>query len=158
MEDPEVLNEEPAGFSKLSVLMVNAGEHPKMVEINSGLESLQQAVQGNIEVIYPFDDPVGIICNEEGKLNGMKLNRALHNDQGEIQDILAGPFLIVGLDDEDFRSLTTEEMEKYEGMFRQPETFVKMGRRIVAVPIPDEAVNAEKTSPPKGKENEREAI
>ena len=88
----------------------------------------------------------------------MKLNRALHNDQGEIQDILAGPFLIVGLGDEDFRSLTPEEMGKYEGMFRQPETFVKMGRRIVAVPIPDEAANAEKTSPPKGKENEREAI
>ena len=113
--EPEELADDAPAIATMTVLLVNAEEYPKEVVIPTGLESLQQAVQGNIEIVYRFDDPVGIICNEEGKLNGMKLNRALRNDEGEIQDILTGPFLIVGLGAEDFRSLTPEEMKKYLG-------------------------------------------
>ena len=149
----------PAVSEKLSVLKVNPEAYPEAVEINSGLESLQEAVQGNIEVIYPFDDSVGIICNEEGKLNGMKLNRALCNDRGEVRDIISGPFLVVGLTDDDFRSLTPEEMDKYEALFHQPEMFVRLGKGIKAVPIPDEdVVKPEKTPRQKDKALEHEAI
>ena len=152
--EPEVAKPET-----MSVLMVNAGEYPKMVEINSGLEALQEAVQGNIEVIYPYDDPVGIICNEEGKLNGMQLNRSLCNDRGEIRDILTGPFLVVGLGEEDFRSLTPEEMRKYEAVFHQPEMFVRFGRGIKSIPMADEdIIKPEKMSRQKDKTTEHDAI
>ena len=158
IDSDEILEEESAPIGTMTVLLVNAEEYPQTVEIATGLESLQQAVQGNIEVVYPFDDPVGIICNEEGKLNGMKLNRALRNDQGEIQDILTGPFLVVGLSEEDFRSLTPQEMTKYEELFHQPEAFVQMGRGIKAIPIPDEVLKADRTPKPKSKEAEHGAI
>ena len=155
---PDEHLKETAGLATMTVLLVNAEEYPKEIEIATGLESLQQAVQGNIEIVYPFDDPVGIICNEEGKLNGMKLNRALKNDQGEIQDILTGPFLVVGLGAEDFRSLTPDEMKKYEGIFHQPEAFVRMGKGIKSVPIPDEVLKADRTQEPKSKSQEHGAL
>ena len=156
--EPDEHLEETTGLATMTVLLVNAEEYPKEIEIATGLESLQQAVQGNIEIVYPFDDPVGIICNEEGKLNGMKLNRALKNDQGEIQDILTGPFLVVGLGAEDFRSLTPDEMKKYEGIFHQPEAFVRMGKGIKSVPIPDEVLKADRTQEPKSKSQEHGAL
>ncbi len=158
IDSEKVLADEPAPIGTMTVLLVNAEEYPQTVEIAAGLESLQQAVQGNIEVVYPFDDPVGIICNEEGKLNGMKLNRALRNDQGEIQDILTGPFLVVGLGAEDFRSLTPQEITKYEELFHQPEAFVQMGRGIKSIPIPDEVLKADRTPKPRSKEAEHGAI
>jgi hypothetical protein len=156
--EPDEHLEETTGLATMTVLLVNAEEYPQEIEIATGLESLQQAVQGNIEIVYPFDDPVGIICNEEGKLNGMKLNRALKNDQGEIQDILTGPFLVVGLGAEDFRSLTPDEMKKYEGIFHQPEAFVRMGKGIKSVPIPDEVLKADRTQEPKSKSQEHGAL
>ena len=64
---------------------------------SSGLESLQHEVGGCIEAIYPYEDPVALICNEEGKLEGLPLNRALRDEDGDIYDVVAGTFLVVGL-------------------------------------------------------------
>ena len=58
-----------------------------------------------------------IICNEEGKLQGLKGNRHLDNGTS----IIAGTFFIVGDGGEDFRSLTDEETEKYLHKYVQPE-------------------------------------
>ncbi len=76
--------------------------------------------------------------NEEGKLIGMPLNRALRDENGEIYDIIAGPFMVAGLTEDNFCSLTAEQMQKYSDIFCQPETFIKMGRSIMAIPVPDE--------------------
>lgn len=98
------------------------------------------AVGGSIEAVYPFEDNVGLIVNEEGKLEGLPLNRALRDDQGDIYDIIAGDFLVVGLTEDDFGSLTPEQLEKYEKHFHQPECFMRMGRSIMALPLPDDLV------------------
>ena len=55
-----------------------------MKEIDSGLESLQHEVGGYIEAIYPYEDPVALVCNEEGELEGLPLNRALRDEDGDI--------------------------------------------------------------------------
>ena len=114
----------------MKCIYILPGKKPEVKEIENELEQLQAAVGGYIECIYPFEDQVGIICNEEGKINGMELNRALYSDKGQIYDIVAGPMLVVGLSDEDFRDLTDEEVEKYTEMYRQPETFVIINGRI----------------------------
>ena len=88
---------------KIKILKIEPGKKPEIKEIEDGLKSLQDEVQGDIEAVYPFDDNVGIICNEEGKINGMALNRALYDD-GEMYDIIAGPFLVVGLTEDSFSS------------------------------------------------------
>ena len=124
----------------LSVLKIAPGQHPQQVEIDPDLKSLQQAVGGNIGASYPFSDPVAIVYNDEGKLMGLPLNRALRDESGEAYDVVAGTFLVVGLGEEDFASLSPELAQKYEEHFHQPEAFLPLGRRLMVIPVPDESV------------------
>ena len=125
---------------QLDVLLVKPGMYPQAVQIGSELEDLQKAVGGDIEAVYPYNEPVALIVNDKGKLNGSELNRALRDNEGQIYDIVAGDFLVVGLGEEDFASLSPELMEKFEKEFHQPEMFVRMGRSIMALPLPDDKV------------------
>ena len=139
-EQEEAFSVEQAGQSeKLSVLVVEPMKEPYMKEIDSGITSLQAEVGGTVQVVYPYQDMVGLVCNDEGKINGMELNRALRDDQGEIYDIVAGTFLVVGLTEDDFSSLSPELAEKYATQFKTPEVFAQVGEKIVALPVqPDE--------------------
>ena len=119
----------------MDVLLISPGEYPKAIQIGTELENLQSAVGGYIECVYPFDEMVGLIVNEEGKMNGSSLNRALYSEEGKLVDILAGDFLVVGLTEDSFGSLKPEQMQRYEQKFHQPETFVRMGKSIMALPI-----------------------
>lgn len=92
---------------------------------------------------YPFNEPVALVMHDEGKLVGKDLNRALRDDDGDIYDIIAGDFLVVGLGEDDFCSLSPELMKQFEEHFHQPETFVRMGRSIMALPLPDDMVKKE---------------
>ena len=40
---------------------------------------MQSLVEGDIEEYMPFEDEVAIICNDEGKMNGLPLNRAVYS-------------------------------------------------------------------------------
>ena len=67
----------------LSVLKIAPGQHPQQVEIDNDLKALQQAVGGSIGASYPFaDDPVAIVYNDDAKLMGLLLNRALWDEDG----------------------------------------------------------------------------
>ncbi|MDD4495049.1 MAG: YodL domain-containing protein [Eubacteriales bacterium] len=62
----------------MRVLLVEPGKLAKEAFIGTSLESMQAVVDGDIEQFMPFEDEVAIICNEEGKINGMQLNRAVY--------------------------------------------------------------------------------
>ena len=136
----------------MKVLMVEPGKSPYETEIEGGLESLQAAVGGDIQATYPFDDLVGLICNDEGKLLGMPLNRALYDDGGRIYDIVAGNFLIVGLGEEDFTDLSPELMKKFSEQFKHPEKFARIAGEIIAVKQPGTNEHQEKTPKHSGME------
>lgn len=129
----------------MKVLMVEPGKSPYAAEIESGLKSLQAAVGGDIQAVYPYEDPVALICNEEGKLMGLPLNRALFDNGGHIYDIVSGNFLIVGLGEEDFTDLSPELMEKYGEQFKSPEKFARIAGEIIAVKQP--ATNEHREKP-----------
>jgi hypothetical protein len=76
----------------IQVVLCEPGKQARITTIQNNLASLQKMVGGYIEAVYPFEDPVGIICNEEGKINGMDLNRALRDDGGKVYDIPAVRF------------------------------------------------------------------
>ena len=120
---------------KINVLICEPLTAPYMKEIDSSLDSLQATVGGLIQAIYPFEDQVALVCNEEGKINGMTLNRAVYGDEGQMLDIIAGTFFICGLTEDSFGSLTPELAEKYSNLFHCPEIFVREGDEIKAVPI-----------------------
>lgn len=121
---------------KITVLQIEPNKIPSCIELEHDLPTLQKAVGGHIEAVYPFDDPVALVVNEEGKLNGLPLNRALRDDDGHIYDIVAGSFLVVGLGESDFTSLTPELLKKYEKLFHHPEAFINMNGRLMVIPTP----------------------
>ena len=123
---------------KLTVLVVEPMKEPYVKEIDPGLHALQAEVGGDIAASYPFDDPVGLVCNDEGKLIGLDLNRSLRDEHGEIYDIVAGTFLVVGLGEESFTSLPPEQVQKYTEHFKQPEQFISLNGQIIALPVEPE--------------------
>jgi hypothetical protein len=124
----------------MNVLIVEPGRPPREAEIGHDLKAIQDIVGGYIEAVYPFDDPVALVCNEEGKLIGLPLNRKL-----EDYDIIAGTFFICGLKEDSFDSLPSDIMAKYKDKFTQPEQFARLGKHIISVPMePMEAPEASK--------------
>ena len=121
----------------MRVLVVEPGKRPMVREIETGLEPLQKAVGGLIEAVYPFEEPVAIICNEEGKIMGLPLNRALLDENGKVYDIIAGTCLVVGLTEDNFGCLDDALLEKFQTRFRQPETFVCVNDHLKVIPWED---------------------
>ena len=127
-----------AAPEKLTVLVVEPMKEPYVKEIAPGLHALQAEVGGDIAASYPFDDPVGLVLNDEGKLIGLDLNRSLRDEHGEIYDIVAGTFLVVGLSPENFASLPPDMIQKYTEQFKRPELFASINGQIVSVPVEPE--------------------
>ena len=86
-------------------------------------------VGGLIECVYPWQDNACIVCNDEGKLEGLPLNRTLDD-----YDVIAGTFFVVGLTEDDFCSLTNEQVERYKAMFFKPQLFVPYRGGLMQVP------------------------
>ena len=127
--------------STLTVLLVEPEKKPRVVTIPHTLEEMQKLVGGLIECIQPFtDSEVALISNEEGKLLGLPLNRAIFwKDSTEPFDIIAGTFFLVGApaDSEEFESLPEDKIEKYKEKFAHPEFFVRTDAGILAIPLND---------------------
>ena len=119
----------------MKAIIVEPDARPRVADIQSDLESLQEIVAGDIQVVYPFDDPVGIICNDEGKILGLPLNRALRDENGEIYDILSGTFIVAGLTEDDFGDLTAEQVDKYMKLYHNKEMFIRKGQRIISFAV-----------------------
>lgn len=125
---------------KIKVIIVEPNEYPVVKEINNDLKRLQNIVGGYIEVIYPFkDDEVVVIANEEGKMNGMPLNRGIFDD-GNLIDIVAGTFIIcyAPTESENFESLPENLIKKYCEMFKNPECFFHTNEGIFVIPFETE--------------------
>jgi len=112
----------------MRVLVIEPGRTPEERKVSGSLTALQNVVGGLIQAIYPFKDAVALICNDEGKLLGLPMNRALP----EIGDIICGPFAVVGAPpgSEHFSSLTDEQMEHYKKRFHSPEVFLQIGNDV----------------------------
>ena len=102
---------------KIRVLLKKVGEEPQVIEIEDTLEAKQELVGGYIEMACPpiHDDTAVIICNEEGKLLGLKPNVYLLTESGIPYDVVCGDFLIVDapLESDDFGGLSDEQIAKY---------------------------------------------
>lgn len=107
-------------MENIKVVIVEPGKPAEIKQIQATLETYQALVGGYIECIYPFKDPVGLVCNEEGKNNGLPPNRCLSH-KGKPYDVIAGTFFVVGLGEEDFCSPTDDLAEKYRKVYEDPE-------------------------------------
>ena len=129
---------------KIQVVLLEPGKQAKVTEIDASLAGMQAVVGGDIEITYPFAEEVCVVCNDEGKIMGLPLNRALRAEEdmgsiqrGEIFEIIAGPFFLCDCSGENLASLTDEQCRRYAKKFRWPENFIKLRGGIIAVPMKD---------------------
>ena len=113
------------------------------MELEDSLGAMQRCVGGTIETIYePGGRDAALICNDEGKLLNLPLNRTLRDEEGEIYDIIAGVFFICGTppDSENFTSLTDEQVDYWMERFAKPEFFVRVNGKVICIPVEEPGI------------------
>ncbi len=106
----------------MNVLVVEPGFFPYEKEIK-GLPDMNKIVGGSIEAIYPFRENVAVVCNANGKNEGLEFNRSiLERGYGGV----FGTFFVCGLGETSFTSLTAEQMKTYMERFKEAEILVTM--------------------------------
>lgn len=120
---------------EIRALLVEPGKPAREIIISKELEDLQEVIGGHIEFAYYFHDSVVLICDEEGKIKGLPLNRAIYGDDGQLKDAIAGTFIICKDGEEDIESLSKELMAKYKEKFARPEEIYQLAGRIVVCPM-----------------------
>ena len=120
----------------MRVIVVEPKKKPMVRDIDAGLESMQKIEGGPIEVVYPFDEPVALLANEEGKLLNLPLNRALRDDEGTVYDIISGTFFLCTAppDSDHFAGLTDQQVKTYMERFSMPEMFLNVGGDLFVLP------------------------
>ena len=121
-------------MEKVKILLIKPNELPKEMVIPNTLRAKQKLVGGLIEVCYmPDDSEVCLVCNEEGRINNLPINRVIG------RSVIHGDFFVVGDDYEvgDFKSLTSKQIKKYEEYFGE-ESIEKTNSRITARKLAEE--------------------
>ena len=119
----------------MRILVVEPMRAPYEKEMVPSLAEMQTVVEGTIQAIYPFKEPVALICNDEAKLLGMPLNRVLYDSSGRIYDVVAGTFFLCNApsDSSEFTSLDDDQIQRFKRLFQYPERFVRIGSHVVAI-------------------------
>lgn len=119
----------------ITILIVEPLKEPYIKTISNGLKALQNEVGGNIEAIFPFEDSSVIVLNSDGKFRGLEPNRALYDYEGQLCDVIAGTFVVLGTAGEDFCSLSEEQAMKYMEKYKVPERFSNINGVTTVIPV-----------------------
>ena len=103
----------------MKILIVEPGKHPRPADIPHTLEQMQKTVGGYIQAVYPWEDPVALICDEEGLLKQLEFNRLVTPEVP-----IFGTFFICGLGEEDFADLPADLMAKFSEMLYDPQYLI----------------------------------
>lgn len=98
-------------MKKLRILVVEPNKEPYQLRIEHKLKNLQALVGGYIDIIQ-IEHNVDLICNDEGKLERLPLNRLIS------YDIISGTFLITGQHNGETISLSRKQIRKYKKIFK----------------------------------------
>lgn len=112
--------EETKAIEQMTVLMVEPGYAPYEKTIPNTLEAKQELVGGLITAIYPYEEMVAIVANDEGILLNMDFNRSVEGGYGGV----FVPFFVCGLTEDDFCSLPPDQMERFKKKFHKAEILV----------------------------------
>lgn len=125
----------------IKVVMCEPDKAAYITDISNDLQKMQKTVGGLIELYY-LTEEVFLVCNDEHKINGMKMNRSITNEDGNVIEFICGPFFIAKDDPDgegDICSLSWEEAERYREKYLFPEDIFLVGSQIMAFPYYPEA-------------------
>lgn len=106
-------------------------------QIENTLKVHQRYVGGLIEVVHLTPEII-VICNDEGKLQHLPLNRALLGDNSQVIDYFVGDILLVRSSGEDFASIRPEDIPVIERLLIPLKSVSKVGDHIAFVMYPSE--------------------
>ena len=98
-------------MDKIRILIVEPNKEPNKKRIPHTLKDMQKVVGGLIEFVE-LEYNVDLICNEEGKIYNLPINRAIQNN------IIAGTFFIAGQCNGETISLSRKQIKKYKKIFK----------------------------------------
>ena len=124
----------------MTVLYIQVRKRPQVIEIKHTLKEMQRLVGGIISAYSPFNDGSVIILNDTGKIDGLEFNRAIYDENGEIEDIIAGDFFICYAppDKPEFSSLPDELIRKYSELFKTPKALIRSDGKLIIMPAGDQ--------------------
>ena len=128
--------------NNIKAYFMRAGYQGYFGEIQNTLEAKQKYVGGLIQVIS-LDGVIDIICNDEGKLMGLPVNRAWRDDDGKPIDIFVGSIVAVRHDEEgNFIDIHDDDIQTIR-KYLMPLTLAKVTHRdgkcvTVMLPVPEE--------------------
>lgn len=108
----------------MKAIAVRVGKQAEVIDIESELKVYQEFVGGHIQAVFPFYDPITLVCNEDGKLRGLPYNRRISAPR--LIDDIVGDFLLFEFDGEDFTSMSDEHIEKYLAYFNDPNRYISI--------------------------------
>ena len=111
----------------MKVLYIEPLKKPRLIDIPDDPDSMCSLVKGLIACIYPWDDEVGLVHNDNAIAQGLEPNRVVG------RNIIFGPFFLAGLGEEDFTDIPENLVDKYSKLFAFPELFL---------PCPDGSLSA----------------
>ena len=114
----------------MRILIVEPDRHPRMAEIPHSLEAMQQIVGGYIAITYPWEDPVALVCDEEGLLKQLPFNRLVAH-----QCAIFGTFFLCGIGEEDLTDLPDQLADKYTRLLYAPEKLIRTKAGYAALPV-----------------------
>ena len=120
----------------MKILKIAPGTSPETMDIPDDLSAMQEIVGGLIQVLYPFNDSVALVCNDEAKLWGLPPNRALRDpDTGVVYDIICGTMFLCGapMNLDHFTDLTEEQLAYYTAYYNNPEFFLSAENTIIVM-------------------------
>ena len=103
----------------MKILIVEPGKHPRRADVPHTLKAMQEIVGGYIQAVFPWRDPVALVCDEEGLFKRLAFNRSITEELN-----VFGTFFLCGIDDDDFADLPDELAEKYSKLLRDPHYLV----------------------------------
>ena len=131
--------EETKAIEQMTVLMVEPGYAPYEKTIPNTLEAKQELVGGLITAIYPYEEMVAIVANDEGILLNMEFNRSVEGGYGGV----FGSFFVCGLTEDDFCSLPPDQMERFKKKFHKAEILLGVrGNDLITLKVEPKQKNA----------------
>lgn len=101
---------------KLTVVIVEQGKEPCVSKIMNSCDDFDRITEGRATSTTDDDLPdMAVICNENKGISKLRMNRIIRTDKHS--DYIMGTFIVVGIGERDFVSLTDEQIEKVKTRF-----------------------------------------
>ena len=119
------------------VVIVEPGKQSYAKEKQGTLNEMRDIVRGTIQAVYPFEEPIALICNDEGKLLGLPPNRGLRDGRGVLYDVICGTFFLCAAPSESdrFESLSEQQVQWCLNRFQRPELILSVNGTLIVLPM-----------------------